>query len=134
MDLHAHTMNSRRLHGRSLLKEIDLTADEFLYLVDLGDRARRAKQMGFRQHRLAGRNIALIFEKASTRTRSAFEVAAYDEGAHVTYIGPDESQLGAASRLSRSPRRCSSRRNRSSSSRRQTACTRSRRSWWPRSE
>ena len=94
MDLHAQTMNSRRIRGRSLLKEIDLTADEFLYLVDLGDQARRAKQMGFRQHRLAGRNIALIFEKASTRTRSAFEVAAHDEGAHVTYIGPDESQLG----------------------------------------
>jgi ornithine carbamoyltransferase len=94
MDLHAQTMNSGRLRGRSLLKEIDLTAEEFLYLVDLGDQARRAKQMGFGQHRLAGRNIALIFEKASTRTRSAFEVAAHDEGAHVTYIGPDESQLG----------------------------------------
>src|SRR5215468_11924289 len=94
MDLRAHTMNSRRLCGRSLLKEIDLTADEFLYLVDLGDRARRAKQMGFRQHRLAGRNIALIFEKASTRTRSAFEVAAHDEGAHVTYLGPGDAHLG----------------------------------------
>jgi ornithine carbamoyltransferase len=87
-------MNGHSLLGRSLLKEIDLTAREFLYLVDLGDRVRRGKAMGLQQHRLAGKNIALIFEKASTRTRSAFEVAAHDEGAHVTYIGPDESQLG----------------------------------------
>jgi ornithine carbamoyltransferase len=82
------------LHGRSLLKEIDFTREEFLYLVDLGGRVRDDKRLGFARHRLAGRNIALIFEKASTRTRSAFEVAAHDEGAHVTYIGPDESQLG----------------------------------------
>ena len=82
------------LHGRSLLKEIDFTREEFLYLVDLGDQLRRAKQLGIREHRLLGRNVALIFEKASTRTRSAFEVAAHDEGAHVTYIGPGESQLG----------------------------------------
>ena len=82
------------LHGRSLLKEIDFTAEEFLYLVDLGDRVRTDKRLGGRPRRLAGRNIALIFEKASTRTRSAFEVAGHDEGAHVTYIGPGESQLG----------------------------------------
>ncbi len=82
------------LHGRNLLKEIDFTREEFLHLVDLGDQLRRAKQLGIREHRLPGRNIALIFEKASTRTRSAFEVAAHDEGAHVTYIGPEESQLG----------------------------------------
>ena len=82
------------LHGRSLLKEIDFTPAEFLYLVDLGDQLRRAKGLGLAEHRLRGRNIALIFEKASTRTRSAFEVAAHDEGGHVTYIGPDESQLG----------------------------------------
>jgi ornithine carbamoyltransferase len=82
------------LHGRSLLKEIDLTREEVLYLVDLGDQLRRGKQLGLAEHRLSGRNIALIFEKASTRTRSAFEVAAHDEGAHVTYIGPEESQLG----------------------------------------
>lgn len=82
------------LHGRSLLKGIDLAREEFLYLVDLADQLRRAKQLGLREHRLTGRNIALIFEKASTRTRSAFEVAAHDEGAHVTYIGPGESQLG----------------------------------------
>jgi ornithine carbamoyltransferase len=82
------------LHGRSLLKEIDFTADEFLYLVDLGGRLRAEKRAGHPGDRLAGRNIALIFEKASTRTRSAFEVAAHDEGAHVTCFGPDESQLG----------------------------------------
>jgi ornithine carbamoyltransferase len=82
------------LHGRSLLKEIDLTADEFLHLVDLGARLRLEKHTGLRSSRLAGRNIALIFEKTSTRTRAAFEVAAHDEGAHVTYLGPGESQLG----------------------------------------
>jgi ornithine carbamoyltransferase len=55
-----------------------------LCLVDLGERLRLEKRMGERLHRLAGRNIALIFEKASTRSRAAFEVAAHDEGAHVT--------------------------------------------------
>ena len=82
------------LHGRSLLKEIDFTADEFLYLVDLGGRLRLEKHMGLRSSRLAGRSSALIFEKTSTRTRAAFEVAAHDQGAHVTYLGPGESQLG----------------------------------------
>jgi len=82
------------LQGRNLLKEIDLTAAEFGYLVDLGTRLRIEKRMGLRGRRLAGRNIALIFEKTSTRTRSAFEVAAHDEGALVTYLGPAESQLG----------------------------------------
>jgi ornithine carbamoyltransferase len=82
------------LRGRNLLKEIDLTAGEFLSLVDLGGQLRMEKHMGQRSSRLAGRNIALIFEKTSTRTRSAFEVAAHDEGAHVAYLGPEESQLG----------------------------------------
>ena len=82
------------LQGRNLLKETDLSAAEFLYLVDLGGQVRLQKRMGLRNNRLAGRNIALIFEKTSTRTRSAFEVAAHDEGAHVTYLGPDDSQLG----------------------------------------
>src|SRR6266496_515135 len=82
------------LQGRNLLKETDLSAVEFLDLVELGRRLRLQKRVGLRNNRLAGRNIALIFEKTSTRTRSAFEVAAHDEGAHVTYIGPDESQLG----------------------------------------
>ena len=82
------------LKGRNLLKEIDLTAGEFLYLVDLGGQLRMEKRMGQRTSWLAARNIALIFEKTSTRTRSAFEVAAHDEGAHVAYIGPEDSQLG----------------------------------------
>ena len=82
------------LRGRSLLKETDLTADEFRFLITLGEQARVEKHVGLRHSRLSGRNIALIFEKASTRTRSAFEVAAHDEGAHVTYIGPGDSHFG----------------------------------------
>src|SRR5215469_5278217 len=83
-----------RLAGRSLRKETDLTAREFVYLLDLAAQLRQEKHRGFLGTRLAGRNIALIFEKTSTRTRSAFEVAAHDEGAHVTFIGAHESQLG----------------------------------------
>jgi ornithine carbamoyltransferase len=82
------------LRGRSLLRETDLTADEFRHLLTLGEQARMEKHAGLRHSRLSGRNIALIFEKASTRTRSAFEVAARDEGAHVTCIGPGDSHLG----------------------------------------
>jgi ornithine carbamoyltransferase len=82
------------LHGRSLLKETDLNASEFLFLVDFGRQLRAEKRAGMTGQRLAGRNIALIFEKTSTRTRSAFEVAAHDECGHVTYLGPGESQLG----------------------------------------
>jgi ornithine carbamoyltransferase len=82
------------LIGRNLLKETDLSADEFRYLVDLGGHLKTQKRLGQRASRLEGRNIALIFEKSSTRTRSAFEVAAHDEGGHVTYLGPDDSQLG----------------------------------------
>ena len=82
------------LTGRSLCKETDLSAEEFLSLVDLAVHLRLEKHMGQRNSRLAGRSIALIFEKASTRTRSAFEVAAHDEGGHVSYLGPGESQLG----------------------------------------
>jgi ornithine carbamoyltransferase len=82
------------LRGRSLLKETDLSAEEFRYLVDLGGRVRSDKRAGHRPRRLAGRSIALIFEKTSTRTRAAFEVAAHDEGGSVTYLGPGETQLG----------------------------------------
>jgi ornithine carbamoyltransferase len=82
------------LHGRSLLKVTDLSAEEFRYVVDLSRRLRADKRAGVTGRRLAGRNIALIFEETSTRTRSAFEVAAHDEGGHVTYLGPGETQLG----------------------------------------
>jgi ornithine carbamoyltransferase len=82
------------LHGRNLLNQIDLTKEEFLFVVDLAEQLREEKRSGNEAQRMTGRNIALIFEKASTRTRSAFEVGAHDQGAHVTYIGPGESQLG----------------------------------------
>jgi len=82
------------LQGRSLLKEVDFTKDEFLFLVDLAEQLRQEKHTGTEHQRMTGRNIALIFEKASTRTRAAFEVGAHDQGAHVTYLGPQESHLG----------------------------------------
>jgi ornithine carbamoyltransferase len=82
------------LYGRSLLKETDLNAKEFGFLVEEARQLRADKRRGVTGRRLADRNIALIFEKTSTRTRSAFEVAAHDEGGHVTYLGPGESQLG----------------------------------------
>ncbi|HTZ10241.1 MAG TPA: ornithine carbamoyltransferase [Acidimicrobiales bacterium] len=84
----------RRLRGRSLCKELDLTAAEFLALVRLAIHLKTERRRSGPGRRLAGRGVALIFEKASTRTRCAFEVAAHDEGAHVTYLGPGESQLG----------------------------------------
>jgi len=82
------------LLGRSLLKETDLTQDEFLYLVDFAGRLRDDKRARREERRLTGRNIALIFEKASTRTMCAFEVGAFDQGAQVTYLGPSGSQIG----------------------------------------
>ncbi len=82
------------LRGRNLLKETDLTKEEFLYLVDFAARLREDKRAGREQRRLSGLNVALIFEKASTRTMCAFEVGAYDQGAHVTYLGPSGSQIG----------------------------------------
>jgi ornithine carbamoyltransferase len=82
------------MRGRSLLKDVDLTREEFVGLIDLSDRLRHEKRSGTEKKHLKGKNIALIFEKSSTRTRSAFEVASHDQGAHVTYMGPGESQLG----------------------------------------
>jgi ornithine carbamoyltransferase len=82
------------LRGRSLTKDSDLTAFEYMALVALANELRQAKLSGGEEKKLGGKNIALIFEKTSTRTRSAFEVAAHDQGAHVTYVGPDDSQLG----------------------------------------
>jgi ornithine carbamoyltransferase len=82
------------LQGRNLLKVTDLTCDEFVHLVNVAVRLRDEKRAGQQRDRLSGLNIALIFEKSSTRTRSAFEVAAHDEGADVTYLGPGDTHLG----------------------------------------
>ncbi|GAA1649797.1 ornithine carbamoyltransferase [Georgenia ruanii] len=82
------------LHGRSFLKELDFTPGEWRSLLDLAADLKAAKKAGREERRLAGRNIALIFEKTSTRTRTAFEVAAHDQGAHVTYLDPAGSQIG----------------------------------------
>ncbi len=82
------------LQGRSFVKELDYTADEFKFLLKLAADLKAAKYGGYEKPRLNGKNIALIFEKASTRTRCAFEVAAYDQGAHTTYLGPEGSQIG----------------------------------------
>jgi ornithine carbamoyltransferase len=82
------------LHNRSLLSLEGLTARDFHYLLELSRELKRAKASGTEQQKLRGKNIALLFEKASTRTRCAFEVAAYDQGAHVSFIGPGDSQLG----------------------------------------
>jgi ornithine carbamoyltransferase len=82
------------LRNRNFLKELDFTKEEFVYLLKLSADLKAAKYGGYEQPRLMGKNIALIFEKTSTRTRCAFEVAAYDQGAHVTYLGPSGSQIG----------------------------------------
>jgi ornithine carbamoyltransferase len=82
------------LRGRSLLTLEEFTADEIRYLLDLAAELKAAKREGREEQRLVGREIALIFEKDSTRTRCAFEVAAYDQGAHVTFIGPSGSHMG----------------------------------------
>ncbi len=82
------------LKNRSFLKLLDFTPKEIEYLLDLAADLKSAKYTGTEQPRLTGKNIALIFEKTSTRTRCAFEVAAHDQGAHVTYLGPTGSQIG----------------------------------------
>jgi ornithine carbamoyltransferase len=82
------------LHQRSFVKELDYTSEEMRFLLDLARDLKRAKYAGTERPQLVGKNIALIFEKASTRTRCSFEVAAYDQGAHVTYLGPEGSQIG----------------------------------------
>jgi len=82
------------LRNRSFLKEIDYTPTELRFLLQLSGALKMAKYAGYEVKRLDGKEIALIFEKTSTRTRSAFEVAAFDQGAHVTYLDPSGSQLG----------------------------------------
>jgi ornithine carbamoyltransferase len=82
------------LRNRSFLKLLDFTPAEIKFLIDLSFDLKKAKYSGIEQPRLAGKNIALIFEKTSTRTRCAFEVAAHDQGAHVTFLDPVSSQIG----------------------------------------
>ena len=82
------------LRNRHFLKLLDFKPEEIKYLLDLAVELKKAKRAGTEQKRLDGKNIALIFEKTSTRTRCAFEVAALDQGAHVTYLGPSGSQIG----------------------------------------
>ncbi|MDG9683865.1 ornithine carbamoyltransferase [Streptomyces sp. DH18] len=82
------------LTGRHFLKELDFTSEEFLGLVSLAAELKEAKRAGVEVQRLRGKNIALIFEKTSTRTRCAFEVAAADQGAFTTYLDPSGSQMG----------------------------------------
>jgi ornithine carbamoyltransferase len=82
------------LRGRSVLTLADFSPDELTYLLDLADELKAARRNGSEERRLVGKRIALIFEKDSTRTRCAFEVAAYDQGAFVTYLGPSGSHIG----------------------------------------
>ena len=82
------------LRNRSFVKELDFTPEELRFLLKLSADLKKARYGGYEQPRLQGKNIALIFEKTSTRTRCAFEVAAYDQGAHVTYLGPEGTQIG----------------------------------------
>ena len=81
------------LKGRSFLKLLDFTTEELQYLLNLAKKLKEDKKDKTEEKKLTGKNIALIFEKTSTRTRCAFEVAAYDQGANVTYIGPSTSQM-----------------------------------------
>ncbi len=82
------------LTGRSFVKEIDFEPAELLHLLDLSADLKEAKRSGTETRRLTGKNIALLFEKTSTRTRAAFEVASFDQGAHVTLFDPSGSQMG----------------------------------------
>ena len=82
------------LRGKHFLKLADFSPEEITYLLDLAAELKAAKKEGREEQKLVGKEIALIFEKDSTRTRCAFEVAAYDQGAHVTFIGPSGSHMG----------------------------------------
>jgi hypothetical protein len=82
------------LKNRNFLKLLDYTPAEIQYLIDLAIELKAAKKAGREKQTLVGKNIALIFEKTSTRTRCAFEVGAFDQGAQVTYLGPSGSQIG----------------------------------------
>ena len=82
------------LKGRNFLKLMDFTPEEILYMIDVAADLKNKKKQGISHDTLKGKNIALIFEKTSTRTRCAFEVAAHDLGMHVTYLDPSGSQIG----------------------------------------
>lgn len=83
-----------KLHQKSFLKLLDFSPKEIRYLLDLSKKLKEEKKKGTEKKKLKGKNIALIFEKTSTRTRCAFEVAAFDQGANITYLGPTGSQIG----------------------------------------
>jgi ornithine carbamoyltransferase len=82
------------LRSRHFLKLLDFSRDEIMFLIELAASLKAAKRGGYETQRLRGKEICLIFEKTSTRTRCSFEVAAYDQGAHVTYLDPASSQMG----------------------------------------
>jgi ornithine carbamoyltransferase len=82
------------LRGKHFLNLTDFSPEDVTYLLDLAAELKEAKKEGREEQRLRGKNVALVFEKDSTRTRCAFEVAAYDQGAHVTYLGPSGSHIG----------------------------------------
>ncbi len=82
------------IRNRNFVKLLDFTPKEITFMLDLAADLKKAKYAGTEQQKLKGKNIALIFEKASTRTRCAFQAAAYDQGAHITYLGPTGSQMG----------------------------------------
>ena len=82
------------LKGRNFLKLLDFTPEEITYLINLSAELKEKKKKGIRHDVLAGKNIALIFEKTSTRTRCSFEVAAFDLGMHATFLDPSASQIG----------------------------------------
>ncbi|MCM3668275.1 ornithine carbamoyltransferase [Mesobacillus maritimus] len=88
------TITKPILKGRSFLAERDFTKEEFVYLIDLAEKLKQEKQQGIPHRYLEGKNIALLFEKPSTRTRCAFTVACIDLGAHPEYLGKDDIQLG----------------------------------------
>lgn len=85
---------SFNLRNRNFLKLLDFTQEEIKFLLDLSKNLKDAKYGGYERPTMKGKNIALIFEKSSTRTRCAFETAAFDQGAQVTYLGPSGSQIG----------------------------------------
>lgn len=85
---------SINLYGRSFLTLLDFTPEEINYLLDLSAKLKKDKKSGLETKYLEGKNIVLLFEKDSTRTRCSFEVAAYDQGMNLTYLGPSGSQMG----------------------------------------